>query len=110
MPSKARPRRNRIKVWSTKIGKKYTIALTGEFGLDWRVGQRVFFRIRGDDFVVSQWPSGLLGDRLVSTRVRRHRIVKRPAWRTQLTPREHCLERQADAARFVSADKDLAFG
>lgn len=110
MPCRARPRLNKTKVWSTKIGKKYTIALPGDLGLDWRLGQRVFFRIRGDAVVVSIAPTGLLGGRLVSTRVRFHRIVKRPLWRTQLTPWDSCRERQVDATPFVSATEDLALG
>lgn len=81
---KTRHHRQRSKAprtWSVAISRRYAVPLPVELGMNWRLGQRVFFSKRLAQVVISAQPKGLWSGRLISVRIRRHVIVKRPPGR-----------------------------
>lgn len=73
-----RQRSKARRTWSVAISRKYAVPLPAELGMNWRLGQRVFFSKGPEQVVISALPRGLWAGRLMSVRIRRHVIVKRP--------------------------------
>jgi hypothetical protein len=70
-----------VATWATVLSRKNTVNVPPGMRAT-RLGQRVFFLIKNREMLVSLVPKGLgTCGRLMSSRIRRHVPVKRPAWR-----------------------------